>query len=634
MKSIKLILSSLLISFVFTNIVGQSEDELFNKARDFDKNEQYAQALDLFSQLIIINPSKANYYRWRSEEYLNLSKYPEALNDINTAIQKSTEIDAYDYWRRGRLYYYQAKYDLAMADFNTAVKLNKTVYYFYSWRAYCYSAQKQIDLALQEINTAIGIDSTKSTLFSSRADYKLQKKDYLGAIQDGNNAIRLDSRNAGAYITPGICYYQLQKYQMAYEYYQKSYNVNPNSANKANLSMGIARIGRTDEALNNLDNVIAESKADTLKRSYGYYYFMKARIYGFNNMKDECLANIKLAFQNGFSSINNFAFESYFYELTPIHNEPEFMALVKENNMAVPAAYTAMLASSSVTKTSSQTSSAPQQVIKTASQETSDIDSNIPQASKQNPYRFALIIGNEDYSSFQRDLNNEVNVEFAVNDANTFKEYAVKTLGVPSDQVILLTNAKSIEMDRAFRQISLISKNSNGKAEIIFYYAGHGFPDEVTKEPYLIPVDVSANDLKYAFKLADIYKQFTEFPNKKVTVFLDACFSGGARNQGLVAARGVKVKPKENMLTGNLVVFSASSGDQSAMPYKEKGHGLFTYFLLKKLQESKGQTTYKELSEYISEQVGLKSVLVNKKEQNAQTNTSMGIKDIWSNWGF
>jgi uncharacterized caspase-like protein len=117
-----------------------------------------------------------------------------------------------------------------------------------------------------------------------------------------------------------------------------------------------------------------------------------------------------------------------------------------------------------------------------------------------------------------------------------------------------------------------------------------------------------------------------------VTVFLDACFSGGARGQGLVAARGVKIKPKEESLNGKLVVFSASSGDQSSLPYKEKGHGIFTYFLLKKLQDSKGEVSYKELSDYLRSQVSLQSVVINSKEQDPQTNVSPSAVAEWEKW--
>lgn len=266
--------------------------------------------------------------------------------------------------------------------------------------------------------------------------------------------------------------------------------------------------------------------------------------------------------------------------------------------------------------------------------ESSDVDQNIPYVNTEKQNCYALIIGNEDYSSFQNGLNSEINVPYAINDSRIFREYALKVLGIPIENVIYKENCKVIEMNREIEKLRLIIKNSSGNAEIFFYYAGHGFPDENTHNPYLIPVDVSAVDLEYAVKLDDLYSKLTEFKSKRITVFLDACFSGGARNAGLLASRGVKIKPKENILNGNIVVFSATSGDQSAHPYNDKGHGLFTYFLLKKLQETKGDLTYGELSSYLSNTVGLKSVLINNKEQNPQTIISSTVMEDWKSWKF
>lgn len=264
----------------------------------------------------------------------------------------------------------------------------------------------------------------------------------------------------------------------------------------------------------------------------------------------------------------------------------------------------------------------------------SDIDQNIPLNHISRPNTYALIIGNEDYSSYQLDLSSEVNVDFAEHDARIFKDYAISTLGAPEQNVTLLINGTSGQMHQALAKINLICKNSKGEANIIFYYAGHGLPDEVSREPHLMPVDISAKNLSQAIKLTDIYNTLTEFPSRRVTVFLDACFSGGARNQGLLSARTAKVKPKEEQLEGNLVVFTASSGEESSLPYREKYHGMFTYFLLKKFKESKGNLTYKELSDYLSDQVALQSVIINSKEQNTQTNVSSGVVDIWETWNF
>lgn len=263
---------------------------------------------------------------------------------------------------------------------------------------------------------------------------------------------------------------------------------------------------------------------------------------------------------------------------------------------------------------------------------TSDIDINIPINENVSERNFALIIGNEDYSSHQVDLNAEINVDYARNDAKSFKEYALKTMGVPEKNIVFLLDATTGQMKQAIAKMNLIIKATGGQAEVFVYYAGHGLPDEETKEPYLIPVDVSGKNATDGIKLKDMYAKLTEFPAKKVTVFIDACFSGGARNQGLVAARGVKVKAKEEDLAGNIVVFSASSGIQSSLPLKEQKHGMFTYYLLKKLQETKGDVSYGELSKYLNENVSLQSVLVNDKEQTPQTNVSSEMLNEWENF--
>ncbi|MBT3612314.1 MAG: hypothetical protein HN522_05185 [Flavobacteriales bacterium] len=264
---------------------------------------------------------------------------------------------------------------------------------------------------------------------------------------------------------------------------------------------------------------------------------------------------------------------------------------------------------------------------------TSHVDKNIPTNSKVNN-RFALVIGNEDYQSKQSTLSSEQNVDYAVNDATIFKKYCLNTLGVKEENMFDLINATAGEMSQEIDLISKILSKLGDEAELIVYYAGHGFPDELTKIPYLIPVDVSATNLSSAIKLSEIYTKLSSTGARKVTVFLDACFTGGGRNSGLIASRGVKVKPKEGSLSGNLVVFSASSKDQSALPHHKEGHGMFTYHLLKKLQETKGDVSMGELSDYLDDNVSLLSLKENKKEQDPKVNTSSKVINDWRNWKF
>lgn len=257
----------------------------------------------------------------------------------------------------------------------------------------------------------------------------------------------------------------------------------------------------------------------------------------------------------------------------------------------------------------------------------SDVDINIPVRSgnKQNEKTFALIIGNELYSK-------EIKVAFALNDARVFKQYIEKTIGLPSNNIQLLENATYGQILDALKWITDIAKAFKGEANIIFYYAGHGVPDEQTKGAYLLPVDGNAQNTLTAIKLDEIYKQLSTHPTNSTLVFLDACFSGAARaeNQMLAEGRGVKLKPKTEMLSGNIIVFSAATGDETALPYNEKQHGIFTYYLLKKLQESKGEVQMKDLVDFVTTNVSQQSIIVNKKSQTPQINLSPSINYDWT----
>jgi uncharacterized caspase-like protein len=244
------------------------------------------------------------------------------------------------------------------------------------------------------------------------------------------------------------------------------------------------------------------------------------------------------------------------------------------------------------------------------------------------------VIGNEDYSSFQVGLESNTDVDFAENDARIFTEYLRKTLGLPDENITLLINATAGQIKQALAKMTALAKAYDGEAEFIFYYAGHGLPDEKTGDPYLMPVDVAPSDLAYAVSLQDVYEKFTNYESGKVAIFLDACFSGGARNEALLASRGIRIRPKSPFVMGNLIVFSASRGDQTAYAYTDERHGMFTYHLLKKMQETKGMVSFGELAEYLEKEVNRRSLLVNNREQEPVIKVSPILEYTWRDFYF
>lgn len=263
---------------------------------------------------------------------------------------------------------------------------------------------------------------------------------------------------------------------------------------------------------------------------------------------------------------------------------------------------------------------------------TSDVDKNIPESDFKYENKFALIIGNENYAKYQRGLESESNVLYATNDARTIKQYFNKTLGVPEGNTYLLIDATAGQMQQKINLISTRAGLVGTDAEIIVYYAGHGYPDEVSKVPYLMPVDVTATNLSSAIRLSDLTLSLSRSNAGKVIIFLDACFSGGARNQELLASRSVRIKPYSGDVPDNVLLIAASSAEQSALPYDKEYHGLFTFYMLKKLQETKGSISYGELIDYLNTEVPRQSLRVNEKEQNPDVEAGFRIKNEWEEW--
>ncbi len=214
----------------------------------------------------------------------------------------------------------------------------------------------------------------------------------------------------------------------------------------------------------------------------------------------------------------------------------------------------------------------------------SDVDKDIPAGLPANAKKYALIIGNEDYGRYQPGLAREVNVDHADNDARVFAEYAERVLGVPRQNITVLIDATKGQMSQAIAKHERLLEVERGEAEVLFYYSGHGLPEEGTSTPYLIPVDVNGMQPANGIGLHELYASLSKYPVRKAIVVLDACFSGGARGGELAAMKGVRVNAAVSTVPGNLLVLASSTGTEASAVYRDKQHGYFTYFLLKELQ--------------------------------------------------
>lgn len=246
-------------------------------------------------------------------------------------------------------------------------------------------------------------------------------------------------------------------------------------------------------------------------------------------------------------------------------------------------------------------------------------DKDIPEHPADRKNTYVLIIANDAYSPLQTARCGADSADYHNRDARVFREYAIRTLGIPSENVCMVLNAKSFEMRKEIIKLSSYSKGINGNADLIFYYAGLGLIDENTFEPYLLPVDIESADPKFIVRISDLYKMLTEEASKRITILLETSFQFDGLKPRPVNSKSSKITLRYPVIPANVFFMAACAPGQKSWSDHQAGHGLFTMSVLDKLKESRGQSSLKELSDYVVNRVRALSASLKLKGQFPQT---------------
>lgn len=220
----------------------------------------------------------------------------------------------------------------------------------------------------------------------------------------------------------------------------------------------------------------------------------------------------------------------------------------------------------------------------------------LPAGVAPRPTAHAVVIGIERYRGpLPR-------ADFAASDAQLTAKYYRRMLGVPDENMALLSDDRATKSDfEKYFERWLPNRVETGD-EVYVYFSGHGAPNPKTGESYLVPFDADPTYIEQTgYSVKKLYAQLAKLPASRIVVVIDSCFSGaGSRS---VIAQGARplVTVVQSGVPRPLIVISASAGDQISNSYQEKRHGLFTYFFLKGLKE-KG-SDFRAVYDYLKPQV-------------------------------
>lgn len=255
----------------------------------------------------------------------------------------------------------------------------------------------------------------------------------------------------------------------------------------------------------------------------------------------------------------------------------------------------------------------------------SDVDELPAIKVKPNKNAYAIVIGIEQYRQ------KLPKADFAVHDAQTVTEYLTKVMGYPEENIVTLKNEHASKSDFEKYFEKWLWNNVEKDSVVFVYFSGHGAPNPKNGDAYLVPYDGDPSFIaQTGYPLKKLYDALGKLPAKEIIVALDSCFSGaGGRSVLAKGARPLVMNLQNNMvLSKNITVMSASSGEQISSTYDEKGHGLFTYFMLKGIKnedvvKKDGSIAISDLFSYLKPQV---ERIARKQFNNEQTPQLIGAK--------
>jgi uncharacterized caspase-like protein len=138
-------------------------------------------------------------------------------------------------------------------------------------------------------------------------------------------------------------------------------------------------------------------------------------------------------------------------------------------------------------------------------------------------------------------------------------------------------------------KLRLMLDNVDEGDTVYFYYSGHGIPAIPDNDPYILPQDKIPDYITddEFFKLDNLYKTLSASKAGKIVVMVDSCFSGAT--DGVSVIKGVaasRLAPKKVSIDPErMVVITAGRDKEYSNMYQEKGHRLFSYYLMKSMIE-------------------------------------------------
>jgi hypothetical protein len=206
-------------------------------------------------------------------------------------------------------------------------------------------------------------------------------------------------------------------------------------------------------------------------------------------------------------------------------------------------------------------------------------------AQAPDPQTYAIVIGVSKY------VNNNISpLKFPDDDARAFARLLTTAAcgKVPQKNITLLVDSQATRLN-ILAGIKQVLKNVSAEDMLIFYFSGHGAPDEDTRQGYFYSYDADPANLDITAISMEETRDKISGSNAKLKVsYIDACHAGlfmSRRTKSESVSKELVEKYTSVLRNADngTVVFMSSNGREKSIEDDKYPNSIFTHFLLQGL---------------------------------------------------
>jgi tetratricopeptide (TPR) repeat protein len=187
----------LFVLFLSAPVFASQEKQLFDTGVDHLKQQRYEAAIDVFTELIELDPDNPDAYKNRGVAYMKLSQYDSAIHDFEKTKQMMPDLKGL-HSNLGVAWYYKGEYEKAIANYNSEIDVSPDSHYAYFNRAICWAELKEYDKSLEDIAQTLTLVPDFYLAHCLKGDLYMDLENIEAARSAYEKAVEVDPEEAYA----------------------------------------------------------------------------------------------------------------------------------------------------------------------------------------------------------------------------------------------------------------------------------------------------------------------------------------------------------------------------------------------------------------------------------------------------